>query len=118
MPQRIVTMYVCSLCENESETTDFTETWQLTGPDAAVELDLCKQCRHGDERFLALAEIETWQNGRSAATAEPVEPVLTCPRCEKTSRAPQGMAAHMLHAHGLAAGSLAAYRAGKRVRRA
>lgn len=106
MPTRIITIYVCSLCQSETEVKEKVTPYQLTGGGGgALNYDVCETCQVA-EPFASLLEAGMSDRvaGRKPPKAKspvvPDEGEVTCEICGHIYSA-QGIGQHLSRAHGV-----------------
>lgn len=103
MPQRITVIYICSLCETETDEPGKVTPYQIVGPGKPLNFDICTACaevgpfRDVLERGLRDRGVKA-PAPPAASKGKIVEPVageLICKAgCGRTFKMPQGRAAH------------------------
>lgn len=120
MPQRVVVIYICSLCEEESQDPAANTQIKISYGKTQLSLDACKACLDADplQSLLEAGQPEKRGPGRPPKPAgPPVPPALLapakpgglartetgeyrCPDCEHSAATPQGVGMHRRHEHG------------------
>lgn len=106
MPQRVIVIYVCSLCRSESEDKSAVTEFTLTGSGRTITLDVCNACREsGPLADILTAGLDEQVAGKkpkpSAPPAKPTnDDLLPCPTCGQECKGPTGLGRHRAYAHG------------------
>lgn len=97
MPQRVVVIYICSLCREESDEAAFVTDLKITFGKTQRTLDVCKACVDTEPLagLLDRAQPEKTEKSKSiAAVAEEEQ----CQYCSEWFT-PRGMSLHLSRAH-------------------
>lgn len=125
MPQRVIVVFACSLCEGESTEPGFITEFKISYDKTQMSLDACKVCFDAEpmQTILGAAEREKRGPGRPPKVLErqAVAPIImnsvdphdpkrganqtgsfSCPEdgCRYTSPTAQGVGVHRRHVHG------------------
>lgn len=117
MPQRVVIIYTCSLCQADTDSGEKMRAYQLALLDAKGEpglkwtLDVCATCEENDARLRALLDVGL-REGKMPKARVPtrVDATEACPECGERFT-PQGLGNHRSKAHGVVSGYAAKKRA-------
>lgn len=97
MPQRVVVIWSCSLCNTEADSDDKVTQFQLSGGGRILGYDICTTCVAAEPFASVLAAgLSENAKGRTAPSSE--DGRVQCEYCAK-SYTPQGMGLHKKAAH-------------------
>lgn len=103
MPQRVVVIWTCSLCPEETDSAEKVTQYQLSGGGRTLAYDICSNCA-ASEPFATLlaAGLAEGPAGRTSKKPERVP----CKYCDQTFTH-QGMSLHQAKAHNVKSGTAA-----------
>lgn len=100
MPQRISIVYICSLCDTETDDPHKVTAYQIVGPGKPLNFDICTACEEVGP-FREVLEKGIRERASKAAPkvpqvlgAEPESGEHACKVCGRSFEAAQGRAAH------------------------
>lgn len=100
MPQRINVIYICSLCDSETDQPGKMTGFQITGLGRALEYDICTSCAEvGPFRDLLDRGLHG-KNLRANQIPATASGQASCPECGDLFT-PTGLSLHRSRAHGV-----------------
>lgn len=117
MPQRVVVIWICSLCEEETDDPHAMTQLKITYGKTQATLDACKRCVESGPLAVLLEAVQPDKRGPGRPPKPAPVPTLLappkpgglartetgwyrCPDCEYTSATNQGVGVHRRHVHG------------------
>lgn len=104
MPQRIITIFSCSLCAQESEEREWFRPATFTWDGAQYSYDICGDCAENDTALKTLLERGMSENAsgvRKAKSPARAGQAFPCPQCDVVVSSERGLTQHRARAHGL-----------------
>lgn len=103
MPQRVVIIYMCSLCGTESDGSFKMTPAQIVIENTTLAYDICTACKEGDSTFASI--LRAGLKEKASKNSEQSNPIVGdsnhCEVCGNIFASVGGLATHRARAHGM-----------------